>query len=275
MSDYDPDRDPDGLRLSGTTARGYVRGIAGADDFRIRELEYAEVDGEAVFEGCIVLGTLAQMAAVRATIDGMGGPDLAADLEAFGNTIVGRRYLWPKGIVPFAIDPNLPDQARVAGAIEHWTEKTEIEFKAHTTEADYITFRPARGCSSNVGRQGGQQYINLGPRCSKGNTIHEIGHALGLWHEQSRADRDAFIEVRLENVIERALHNFSQTVSNGKPHGGYDYASIMHYSAFAFSKNNEPTIVARNGAAIGQREGLSAGDIATIADLYSAEFAKR
>lgn len=75
------------------------------------------------------------------------------------------------------------------------------------------------------------------------NTVHEIGHALGLWHEQSRADRDSYIKILWENIAEDHKYNFNQHLHDGKDFGVYDYASIMHYGPLAFSKNGEKTIV--------------------------------
>jgi hypothetical protein len=49
----------------------------------------------------------------------------------------------------------------------------------------------------------------------------------------------------------------------------YDYNSVMHYSRNAFSKNGLPTIVTKEpNAWIGQRNGLSAIDIAEIRKYY-------
>ena len=280
MSNYDPDTDSEGFRLAEVTKRGYVRGIGSLDTFKIKEVEYIEVDGEAVFEGCIVLGTIEEMAELTSKVDQFGGIDKASQIESFGITRSGQRYLWPLGIIPYTIDQNLPNQARVSDAIAHWEERSNFRFvKLNSNNADqypdFITFRPARGCSSRVGRAGGQQFINLGPNCTKGNTIHEIGHAIGLWHEQSREDRDEFVEVKLENVIDRARHNFNQHIMDGDDRGDYDYGSIMHYPSHAFSKNGQPTIVPKDGSPIGQRDRLSDRDVAAVHEAYQNEFAKR
>lgn len=58
-------------------------------------------------------------------------------------------------------------------------------------------------CYSPVGRTGGSQEVALGDACLNHGTIqHEILHALGLWHEQSRSDRDDFIQVMWDNIQE-------------------------------------------------------------------------
>ena len=49
---------------------------------------------------------------------------------------------------------------------------------------------------------------------------------------------------------------------------GYDYDSIMHYGPKAFSIDGSYTILAKNGQAIGQRQGLSVKDVQQAKQLY-------
>jgi hypothetical protein len=119
--------------------------------------------------------------------------------------------------------------------------------------------------------RGGEQFINLGTGCTLGNTIHEICHAAGLWHEQSREDRNNFVTINFPNIIPTAIHNFNQQITDGDDVGPYDYNSIMHYPRDAFAVNPAiDTITPKPNAntPIGQRTGLSAGDIAAINFLY-------
>ncbi|HEX2221329.1 MAG TPA: Dot/Icm T4SS effector Zinc-dependent metalloprotease LegP [Candidatus Limnocylindria bacterium] len=231
--------------------------------FRGKAVQYVVIDGLAIFEGDIVLGTEEEVA--RTT------EQLRAEMTgqvARGVVISGSQYRWTNCRVPYTIDPALPAQNRVTDAIAHWQDKTNYTFVARTSEADYITFRPSTGCSSMVGKRGGQQFINLASGCTTGNTIHEIGHAIGLWHEQSREDRDSFVTINWAKIQSGYEHNFNQHIADGDDVGPYDYGSIMHYPRNAFSVDGSDTITPIDAAAvIGQRTSLSAGDISAANSL--------
>jgi Astacin (Peptidase family M12A) len=107
-----------------------------------------------------------------------------------------------------------------------------------------------------------------------GTAVHEIGHALGLWHEQSRADRDDFVEIVFANISPDNAFNFRKVGWNGLLLGAYDFTSVMHYRKNTFSINGQDTIIAKNGASIIRSNTLSAGDVAGINQLYGTQMAR-
>ncbi len=187
---------------------------------------------------------------------------------------VGRNseyYLWPNGIVPYTIQKGHPRYSDIVDAIAHINDKTNIELVARTNENNYIylAMKSRNSCYSYIGRIGGEQIVNIGSGCGYGSIIHEICHALGFWHEQSRADRDNYVTIHWDNIEKEHQHNFSKHIKNATLFGNYDYSSIMHYGKYAFSKNRKPTIVCKQAnCSIGQRKGLSAQDIEAINTMY-------
>jgi len=247
--------------------------------FDYKRVEYSVVDGLAIFEGDIVLGTVEEMEQLASDIQAVADA-AAAELGGapegvvFGLGITGERYRWPHCCVPYTIDANLPNQSRVTDAIAHWEQRTRITFVQRTSSnagqyPNYANFRPADGCWSYVGMRGDKQDIGLAGGCGTGSTIREIGHAVGLWHEQSREDRDSFVRILWQNITPGREHNFRQHITDGDDIGPYDYGSIMHYSSTAFSQNDQPTIESlQSGVTIGQRNGLSDGDVAAVRAMY-------
>ena len=134
--------------------------------------------------------------------------------------------------------------------------------------------------------KGGPQLVSMSEYClSTGHAIHEIGHAIGLWHEHSRPDRDTYIDVLYDNIIETETDNFGKLCQEKfelVPDVGYDVESIMHYGPFAFTNNNGETIRQRDDApldykhctnllSMGQRNQLSYLDQLRANKLYSCQ----
>ena len=128
-------------------------------------------------------------------------------------------------------------------------------------------------CYSYVGRVTRVQGVSVGRRCFAFHTaLHEIVHALGFYHEQSRPDRDEHVQIVHENMVGGVEENFEKEPESmiDSLGVGYDYNSIMHYDANLYSHNGKPTIIALDpDIPIGKARELSELDIMQINLLYN------
>lgn len=90
-------------------------------------------------------------------------------------------------------------------AMAQYHAHTCIRFKPYNgEESDYIRITAGKtGCWSSVGRVGGRQDVNLQvPGCvtKLGTVIHELMHAVGFLHEQSRYERDDYVTIQWNNI---------------------------------------------------------------------------
>lgn len=185
--------------------------------------------------------------------------------------------LWPNGTIPYVFDSDVPTltRTRFADAVTEWQTKTLIRLIPRNGEAAYVRVRrgtDARACSANVGWFAGESMITLPDNCSTGSIVHEIGHTVGLWHEQQRRDRDAFVEMVYPNIIAEFATNFDKIrLDGGRDVGSYNFASVMHYFSTAFNvgAGAETIRTIPPGIPLGSQV-LSAGDIDAVQRLYGA-----
>jgi len=187
-----------------------------------------------------------------------------------------RLQTWPGGLIPYAFNANVnaTNQARAINAMNEIMEVCGAEFVPRDGHPDWIVFNDSTSNSSPVGRQGGPQTINMVNWNVRFIIVHEIMHSMGSYHEQSRPDRDDFVQINVANIEPGALNNF-QIAPLAAPEGDYDFDSIMHYGQFDFSVNGQRTITVlppneSQQAQIGQRSHLSEGDILGLTTRYGS-----
>ncbi|XP_040266587.1 embryonic protein UVS.2-like [Bufo bufo] len=190
--------------------------------------------------------------------------------------------LWTKSedgvvTVPYKLAPDYRDEDKklITEALETFKTLTCIQFKERTTEKDYLKIHSGSGCWSSIGKVGGVQELSLmsGGCMATGIVQHEIEHALGFYHEQSRSDRDEHVDVMWQYINEGDWGEFDlfDTDNLNLP---YDYASVMHYGRFSYSNTSgEPSLNPKpdQSVAIGQRYGLSPLDVSKVKKLYSCD----
>ena len=189
------------------------------------------------------------------------------------------KYLWPKVgnqfQIPYVIAAGSGDLTNLNAALTQFnTTFSNIQFVVRAAQADYVSFSFDSGnfsgeCEAFAGRVGGPQTVGGSGYCTVGTILHEMGHTVGLWHEQSRPDRDTYVSVNYEHLIKGSIGNFSKRFDDGQVTTLFDYASIMEYPAFSFSRNGGPAMESiPAGIPLSNQSGYSAADIDGIERMY-------
>lgn len=205
------------------------------------------------------------------------------------------------GTVPYDFAANVSgaNQTNAINAMSAISARAGVVFRARVGgDPDWIRFNASTFNNSPVGRQGGQQIINIVSWGTQIIIVHELYHSLGFWHEQSAPDRGTFVTINFGNVCGASAvpgnpctpnvcqgcadsggnfiscaFNFN-TTAGAITWGPYDFDSFMHYGRTAFSCNGGDTITvnptwnAQWQNAIGQRDHFSLVDELSCRGIY-------
>ncbi len=188
---------------------------------------------------------------------------------------------WPSRTIPFVISGNVDatrdSLARVA--MDTWERVCDINFVPRSGQSNYIRIIADSNVNSSfIGPIGGRQDVKI-TSWFRITICHELFHAMGFYHEQSRPDRNTYVEIIWDNIEEDKEHNFDRHSGAGEWWGRYDFRSIMHYSSCAFDIETCglsccTTIAMRPGYevyqdSIGNRSELSHMDSLTAKFMFS------
>ena len=153
---------------------------------------------------------------------------------------------WPtSGVIPYIFDSSVSADDRAIGIeamnkVEALSGVDFVPFSSLTGWTQgYFTFYTDPSVSGGVATLGyssfnnTSHFVKIGPGdWGLSILVHELGHVLGIIHEQQRADRDTYIQVFYGN-IDADNHDQFDTFGSSPTVGDYDFASVMHYSKTA------------------------------------------
>jgi len=250
------------------------------------EINYRVIDSKAIVEGDIVLGDADE---IESSWDASPPDDRSDGTRTTRQALIAKRgkggtcqQLWPNGVVRFRFSGaiNAVDRQTIRNAMDDIENNTNIQFVSRSDNSNnFIEFVPSGSSnagSADVGYTGERQEVRLLVGTSRGLVIHELLHALGAWHEQTRNDRDRYVNILWNNILQDKKSNFEIHSSDGLDIGEYDYNSIMHYSSTTFGRQasgggRQTTIrPTTSGVSLGNTR-LSTGDIDGLRQLYPYE----
>lgn len=170
---------------------------------------------------------------------------------SYGALIVPADKTWPYAVIPYVIDSDVPTlvQQKFFTAVQEIEGNSNVRFiqrQSHNASLfpDFkrIAYDPNASSSQagSIGRAAGETTVVLGQNLTSTNTgsvdyglrtlVHELGHVVGLYHENSRRDMWDYFTIDWSLVVDSNCPDARETNLIGTPIGGYDYYSIMDHS---------------------------------------------
>ncbi|GAA4279377.1 M12 family metallopeptidase [Aquimarina mytili] len=231
-------------------------------------LAYERINGQNILEGDIIL--------TDEQVNAFKNADVEDNVSKSAPGIIFKQ--WPNSRVNYWIETsNAETRDNIYWVVRYLEDKTNLDF-IERRSGNYIAFVESNGCSSFLGMIGGRQEIKINSEfCKSGTILHELLHALGIFHEQSRPDRNQYININYSNIRPGFEHNF--TTQFTRNYGPFDFGSIMIYNPCNFSisssfpfddcTSDKATITRKNGSLYPVNESyLSYIDRNALLDMY-------
>uniref|UniRef100_E2J7A2 Metalloendopeptidase n=1 Tax=Triatoma matogrossensis TaxID=162370 RepID=E2J7A2_9HEMI len=201
------------------------------------------------------------------------------------NALISKERRWPRGVVPYIYHEHFSDndKKRIEAAmaiLEKYTCIKFVPYKQGISDQMVVFITEQSGCRATVGYKltRRRHNLNLNSKGCLGRTgtiLHEMLHVLGLQHEHARPDRDDYVRIIWDNIEDGHQKNFVKASSKEYTTFGipYNYASVMHYRAVSFSKNDKATIIPTDPTVdirvLGQRKKVTKLDLKKINIMYN------
>jgi len=204
----------------------------------------AQLTGQVIVQGDMLMEPLQHHAAYNLNVD---------DPKAFaGAALESEKKRWKGGVIPYIIDAGVSNTVRnnFEWAVKTWNANTCIRILPAGSPGTgniwgKIKVVSLKGCWASVGQRYSETNLSLGRGCETA-AAHELGHVIGLHHEQCRTDRDSYIKVIMGKVSKDMRYNFEIAKGISNFSIPYDYCSIMHYGMKAFGMGGQITMLTKD-----------------------------